>query len=183
LKRYIALLRAINVGGHSGVKMHALQKLFEDLGLVEVQTYIQTGNVVFATEEADRQKLIGAIEHRLEQNLGYATKVLLLTPDELQDAAAKNPFEPRKHDEKQHCHLYFLERSPEPENIERLMAMAAPEYCFQVQGAVLYYAYDRQYAGKRRQINFEKILGVAGTSRTWKVVDKLIELADTKIRE
>ena len=69
--RYIALLRGINVGGHQ-VKMDALRGHFADLGLANVGSYIQSGNVFFDSDEADRYALQARIEDRLRAALGYA---------------------------------------------------------------------------------------------------------------
>lgn len=89
--RYIALLRGINVGGHT-VKMERLRELFAALGLVNVQSYIQSGNVFFATEETDRATLTQDIERHLHQVLGYEVPTCLRTVDELERILALNPF-------------------------------------------------------------------------------------------
>ena len=71
----------------------------------------------------------------------------------------------------------FLSDEPDAERIKALMALQGDEYRFHVRRRVLYYSYPRTVAGHRRSINFEKVLGVAGTARTWKVVNTLIEMA------
>jgi len=71
----------------------------------------------------------------------------------------------------------FLSAAPAAARCRALMAVQGEEYRFHIEGKVLYYAYSRKFAGNRRTIDFEKILGVSGTSRSWKVVDKLIEIA------
>ncbi|HUY76891.1 MAG TPA: DUF1697 domain-containing protein [Ktedonobacterales bacterium] len=89
--RYIALLRAVNVGGHV-VKMERLRDLFGELGYGNVRTYIQSGNVFFDTDEEDRAALSGAIEERLSTALGYAVPTCLRTVPELERTLALNPF-------------------------------------------------------------------------------------------
>jgi uncharacterized protein (DUF1697 family) len=175
--RRVALLRGINVGGHALVKMADVRKLFEAHGLTDVATYIQTGNVVFSTREADPQRLARQLEEKLAPAVGNQIKVFVLSPAELQEAAAHNPFEPERRDHEQRCHLMFLSAEPEAERREKLMALQGEEYRFHLRDKVLYYAYDNQYVGNRRNIDLERVLGVAGTARTWKVVAKLIELA------
>ncbi|HEV2405968.1 MAG TPA: DUF1697 domain-containing protein, partial [Ktedonobacterales bacterium] len=76
--RYIALLRGVNVGGHV-VKMERLRALFAELGLSNVRTYIQSGNVFFDTEQTDRVALTASIEEHLRAALGYAVPVFLRT--------------------------------------------------------------------------------------------------------
>lgn len=88
---YIALLRGINVGGHT-VKMDALRKLFVELGLTNVRTYIQSGNVFFTTESADRAVLAERIERHLRAALGYEVPACLRTIPELERVVAVDPF-------------------------------------------------------------------------------------------
>jgi uncharacterized protein (DUF1697 family) len=177
-RRWVALLRAINVGGHSVVKMADVRKVFESLGLTDVATYIQTGNVIFSTHETDPRRLARQLEEKLTQAIGKVVQVFVLSPAELAEAAAHNPFEPERRDQEQRCHLMFMSAVPAADRGEKLMAMQGEEYRFHLRDKVLYYAYDNRYAlGNRRTIDFEKVLGVAGTARSWKVIAKLIELA------
>ncbi|MEO7001706.1 MAG: DUF1697 domain-containing protein [Ktedonobacterales bacterium] len=88
---YIALLRGINVGGHQ-VKMERLRELFAELGFTDVRTYIQTGNVFFASAETDRKALTETIERHLRAALGYDAPVFLRTIAELEQILASDPF-------------------------------------------------------------------------------------------
>jgi uncharacterized protein (DUF1697 family) len=176
-RTYVALLRAINVGGSSVMTMAHLKAQFEAMGFANVRTYIQSGNVLFEALEESTRRLAERAEQQLRAGLGYAGRVFVLTPQQLADAAANNPFDPEALDGAMRCHIMFLSREPEPERVDKLMAQQAPEYRFAVRGPVLYYTYAKAYDGKRRTINFEGILGAEGTVRTWKVVRKLVELA------
>lgn len=89
---YIAFLRGINVGGHT-VKMERLRELFMELGLTDVRTYIQSGNVFFETAQTDRETLTQTIERQLHQALGYDVPVFLRTLPELEQIMALNPFQ------------------------------------------------------------------------------------------
>lgn len=175
--RSVALLRAINVGGRSVISMADLRAVFEAAGFENVSTYIQTGNVLFSAGAADRAQIARRIEERLAADFGYRTTAFVLSASELRRAAAHNPFDPERLDAVQRCHLMFLSRPPTPARRRALKAMEGEEYRFHVRGRVLYYAYPRAAdATRRRGIDFEKVLGVTGTARTWKVVAKLIEL-------
>ena len=88
---YIALMRAINVGGHV-VTMERLRGLFSELGFTNVRSYIQTGNVFFDTYEADRTSLTGRIQDHLQRELGYAVPTMLRTVDEVKAALNLEPF-------------------------------------------------------------------------------------------
>lgn len=175
--RYVALLRGINVGGHVLIKMADLRRLFESFGLTDVATYIQTGNVLFSTTDPDPERLAQQLEKKLASSMGHKMTIFVLSPAELKKAAAHNPFDPESLDEEQRCHLMFLSAEPDEPHRKALMALQGEEYHFYIQDKVLYYAYPRKSDGNRRTINFEKVLGVIGTARSWKVVNKLIELS------
>lgn len=88
---YVALLRGINVGGHT-VKMDALRKHFEELGFGNVRSYIQSGNVFFTSDEPDRAALAERIERHLRAALGYEAPACLRTMAELERVVATDPF-------------------------------------------------------------------------------------------
>src|SRR6266566_4714724 len=151
--RLVALLRGANVGGSSVIKMADLRAQFESLGFTEVVTYIQSGNVVFTSVERDRKRLRAQIEEGLATSLGYrGGRVFLFSVDELAKAAAHNPFEPERLEHEQYCHLMFLSSKPAPDRQRALLALQDKEYRFAIRDKVLYYAYPREFAGKRRTI-------------------------------
>lgn len=174
---YVALLRAINVGGNSLIKMTILIESLRKLPIKDTTSYIQTGNIIFKSSQKDPDKLAEKLEHHLFNDLNLSTKVFILTPAELKTASLGNPFHPEKYDGQLICHLMFLSTEPDKENIAKLMSLRGDEYKFAVKGKVFYFCYDKSIAGNRRNINFEKVLGVSGTARTWKVINKLIELS------
>ena len=92
MTRYVAFLRAINVGGHV-VKMEALRKLFESMGLSRVETYIASGNVIFETEARKPGALEKKIEDELKIALGYAVGTFLRSIPELTSIVETIPFE------------------------------------------------------------------------------------------
>jgi len=75
----ISLLRGINVGGHHKIKMEALRKMYESLGLLDVQTYLQSGNVIFKAERRDFALLATRIENGIEQSFGFRVDVMVRT--------------------------------------------------------------------------------------------------------
>src|SRR6266566_9055900 len=89
---YVAFLRAINVGGHV-VKMPDLRRLFESIGFTGVETFIQSGNVVFEAPNTKARELEGVIEQCLEQALGYPVATFLRTTRELATVAKQQPFD------------------------------------------------------------------------------------------
>jgi uncharacterized protein (DUF1697 family) len=91
MKRYVALLRGINVGGNNLIKMTALKTCFEKQGLLEVVTYIQSGNVIFGTADGAPNTLCGRIERALAAAFRYEASVVLRTHKEMQNIVARAP--------------------------------------------------------------------------------------------
>lgn len=177
MNTYIALLRAVNVGGRGIIKMSELKAIFESLGFSDVTTYIQTGNVIFTTRENDRPGVARQIESALASVANYPIDTFILSVDELREAERNNPFDPATDETERYCYLMFLSAEPSEARCRELVAVAGDDYRISCHGRLVYYSYSRALAGRRRPINFEKILGVRGTARSWKVVHKLIELA------
>ncbi|MGI8770616.1 MAG: DUF1697 domain-containing protein, partial [Acidobacteriaceae bacterium] len=88
----ISLLRGVNVGGHHMIKMEALRALYGSLGLLDAQTYVQSGNVVFRTKDPDLVALAGRIESAIEQSFGFRPGVILRTASDLRGVLKRNPF-------------------------------------------------------------------------------------------
>jgi uncharacterized protein (DUF1697 family) len=119
MQRYIAFLRAINVGGRT-VKMGHLRELFIELGLASVETFISSGNVIFESAETDAASLEARIEDRLKESLGFEVATFLRTPDELVRIAA---FDPLPEMERTAFSVAFLRSAPDADAVPRLMAL------------------------------------------------------------
>src|ERR1700727_2889961 len=89
---YIAMLRGINVGAHNRVKMNALRGSFESLGFKKVQTYIQSGNVVFQATKTSPSVLRKKIEEKLTADCGFSALGILRSQEDFEKAIAANPF-------------------------------------------------------------------------------------------
>jgi uncharacterized protein (DUF1697 family) len=175
LKTYVALLRGINLGARNKVSMPDLRALFESLGAEDVETYVQSGNVVFRSRD-NAGKLTDAIEKRIGRDLGLSVTVLLRTQQQLAKVFAGNPFaadetEPAK------LHVTFLAAKPDPARVRKLDPKRAEPDEFRVVGQDVYLHCPNGY-GKSKLTNayFEKQLGVAATTRNWKTVTKLVDL-------
>ena len=92
MEKYIALLRGINVSGQKKIKMSDLKILFEELSFTNVQTYIQSGNVLFTSNMNNKKAILNKIEKKITNRFGYKVEVILKTPDELKRAIKSNPF-------------------------------------------------------------------------------------------
>lgn len=91
MKRYIALLRGINISGKNKVPMAELKQCFEALDFVEIRTYLNSGNVIFSSEEADIAALTDRIEEELQRQFGLKIPVFVLPQEELADILAHAP--------------------------------------------------------------------------------------------
>jgi uncharacterized protein (DUF1697 family) len=89
--RYVALLRGINVGGNSLIKMAALKECVEAIGHDEVRTYIASGNVLFDSKERSGAKLDAQFEHAIEQTFGLPVRVVVRSSAEIQRIAGRIP--------------------------------------------------------------------------------------------
>jgi len=175
-KTYVALLRGINLGAKKRVSMPDLRALFTSLGADDVTTYVQSGNVVFKSAEGSA-KLIAAIERRIRRDLGLTVTVLLRTKPQLTKVVAGNPFAKRVKDPTK-LHVTFLAEKPERSHIRGLDPKHGAPDEFRVVGLEVYLHCPNGY-GRSKLTNayFEKELGVAATTRNWKSVTKLAELA------
>jgi uncharacterized protein (DUF1697 family) len=122
MPRYIAFLRAINVGGHT-VKMDRLREIFESLGFANVETFIASGNVVFETTAQDTAALEARIAAELKEALGYEVATFLRTDAELARIAAHQAFPQSQLDAAQALNIAFLEGPLDAEAVRKLMAL------------------------------------------------------------
>lgn len=90
-KTYLTLLRGVNVGGNNIIKMNDLKATFEDMGFSDVKTYIQSGNVIFSSENENKTELIYKIEKQLSDRFNYNSIIVLLTKDELEEQVLSAP--------------------------------------------------------------------------------------------
>jgi uncharacterized protein (DUF1697 family) len=135
-RRYVALLRAINVGGRV-VKMVALKRIFEGLKLAEVETFIASGNVVFRSP-ATAAGLEPLIEKGLERALGYPVVTFLRTTDEIAAAAAHDPFgAPLPPGGR--IYVGFLRERLAPAVRQKVVGLATPTDALAVEGREVYW--------------------------------------------
>jgi uncharacterized protein (DUF1697 family) len=119
MQRFVAFLRAINVGGHT-VKMDHLRKLFESLGLSNVETFIASGNVIFETPNAKVPSLEKRIERHLHESLGYEVGTFLRSPAEIAAIAERQAF-PAADAAGSSVYIAFLRQTPTAEAQRKLL--------------------------------------------------------------
>jgi uncharacterized protein (DUF1697 family) len=174
MNTYIALFRGINVGGKNTIKMKELVHLLEGLGLTSVRTYIQSGNVIFESED-DVQDLALKINPAIQQYFGFAPHVLVLDQSEFQKAIAGNPFSEAVSSPSS-LHLGFLARPPEHPNLEELDRLKSESEQYHLTDRV-FYLYAPEGIGRSKLAEkSEKLLGVPMTDRNWNTIMKIHKL-------
>jgi uncharacterized protein (DUF1697 family) len=143
MTRYVAFLRAINVGGHI-VKMDALRRLFEGWGGENVQTFIASGNVVFDSSRRSAEVAERAIENHLRKALGYPVVTFLRTLPELSAVAAYAPFAQSEYDAGATLFVGFMKGSPAPSAARAIITLRSEVDDYAIQGRELYWLRRRQ---------------------------------------
>ena len=173
MPRYVAFLRAINVGGHV-VKMDALRKQFEALGFTNVATFIASGNVVFESPSPDREALEKSIEQRLLKTFGYEVHTFIRTCDEV---AAIASYEPFTRNAVERCGAFvvgFVAGPMSPALTRKLMMLKSDVDDFHVNGREVYWLCGtKQSESTFSNAVFEKTLGVRATFRGLNTVRRM----------
>ncbi len=176
---YIALLRGINVNGQKMMSMEKLHVLFEDIGLTGVVTYIQSGNVVFQSGKVLHFVLEKKIKVAIQDIFGFSVPVMVKTKEEWEEIISRNPFVEKKGIDESFLHVTLLSDTPNQLVADEIMAGEyGGDECI-LSGKVAYLYCPGGY-GKTKLSNsfFEKKTALIATTRNWKTVLKLRELAD-----
>lgn len=175
---YISLLRGINVGGNTTIKMDELRDLYASQGLSNVQTVLQSGNVVFQSPLTDSLALSHSLEAGISQRFGLHTRVFLRTLDEFKAMLGRNPFSADESDPARMV-VMFLSDIPTGEAVESLKkAYDGPETMYFRGTEVFLYYPDGQGRSRLTNVFIERKLNVSGTARNWNTVNRLLALAE-----
>ena len=176
----ISLLRGVNVGGHHKIKMDALRALYESLGLRDVQTYVQSGNVIFRAERRDLTLLAKQIEDGIEKRFGFRPDAIVRTPSDFRKVVAGNPFAARRDIEPGKLLVTFLAKDPGAEARQSLLKIKTDPEELRISGRELYiYFPNGMGRSKLTGAAIEKALKTPGTARNWNTVSKLLEIAES----
>ena len=172
---YVALFRGINVGGKNILPMKHLTEILADMGGQDIQTYIQSGNVVFRIRQGEAEKIAKEISRKILDSYSFEPKVLLLEPDDLHAAIDNNPFDTR---DGKALHFLFLSSTPESPDLEQLDAIKSDAEEFKLVGNVFYLYAPEGIGRSKLAAKVEQHLGVQGTGRNWNTISKLKSLVD-----
>jgi uncharacterized protein (DUF1697 family) len=175
----VSMLRGVNVGGHNKIKMDALRALYESLKLRGAQTYVQSGNVVFRTDERDLARLARRIQDGIERSFGFRPEVILRATSELRDAIQGNPFAKRSGVDPSRLLVTFLADEPLAEARKKALAIKADTEEMQIIGREVYIYFPNGIGNSKLSwATIAEVLKTSGTARNWNSVKKLLEIAE-----
>ena len=176
---YISILRGINVSGHKIIKMDALRNLYENMGFVNVITYVQSGNVIFKGEDIEIKNLEKQISQQIEKEFGFQVPVIVLSIKKLKHIIDNNPFAEDRNKDQSFFHITFLSSKPDkydPITIEN-KKQDEEEIAFSDYAVYLYC--PNGYGRTKLTNNFiESKLKVGATTRNWKTTLELLKIAE-----
>jgi uncharacterized protein (DUF1697 family) len=173
---HVALLRSINVGGKNKLAMKDLVAMFDDVGCRHIQTYIQSGNVVFEANDSLAKRIPLLISDAIEDRFGYRVPLVLRTAAELHDVVNRNPFL-KAGIETKTLHVAFLSDQSQDANVASLDPDRSPPDEFVVCGREIYLHCPKGYARTKLTTSyFDSRLGTTTTVRNWRTVLKVIEM-------
>lgn len=170
---YIAFLRAINVGGRN-VKMEQLKQLFLDCSFTDVDTFIASGNVIFASEQSDINQLQNEVETHLHKALGYSVATFIRTIEAINAIAKQPPFEQTLLDSAKALNVAFLQQPLNNQAQAALQQLGTDIDFFHYSDTEIYWLCKaKQSDSKFSNIKLEKQLNAKVTFRTINTVYRL----------
>lgn len=176
---YIALLRGINVAGQKIIKMTDLASCFESMRFKNVSTYIQSGNIIFESKVTDNYKILRQIEKKLRDILGHNLLVFLRTGKDFEKIVKFNPFEKITRHAESRMFVNFLSKEIKPKPKTPLFSVKKDVEIISARGREMYCLSHEVNGRPGFPNNFvEKAFKVSSTSRNWRTLKKLSELAN-----
>jgi uncharacterized protein (DUF1697 family) len=173
---YVALLRGINVGGNQMIAMAALRAALAEIGLGDVRTLLQSGNVVFRARARAPDKLEALLEKATGARFGFTPAYHVRTADEWRAVVEANPFPREATADPGHLLVTFFKTPLDPEKVRALQAAITGRELVRSDGRQLYMIYPDGVGASKAALLVDKVLGVRGTARNWNTVMKLARL-------
>jgi uncharacterized protein (DUF1697 family) len=176
---WIALLRGVNVGGRNLLPMKRLTAEMQALGLDRVQTYLQSGNIVFACSPDRAATVQDEIRARIADGFGFDCSVVVLGRESLAAAVSANPFpEAEAEQDGKSLHLFFASRPFDHADAPKLDAAATVTERWRIVGSVFYLHTPDGFGRSKLAANAEKCLKLPVTARNWRTATQLLKIAD-----
>jgi uncharacterized protein (DUF1697 family) len=176
----IAFLRGVNVAGHAMISMKELPDLFLKLGLGDVKTYIQSGNIIFKNETGQNDAVIEEkIEQEIKKKFDAKVSVMLRSVSDLKSLASRNPFLKEPDFEPSRMAVIFLQEKASQDAINKVKDIDYPPDKFSISGREIFIYCPNGFGRTKLYTNFfEKKMGVIGTSRNWKTISTLVDMTN-----
>ena len=179
METYISILRGINVSGHKKIQMDDLKALFENLKFKNVTTYIQSGNVIFKASKQCDEVLTKKIEDAIYSKYNFEVPVINRSVEEVRNIIAANPLLKDSNIDAEKLHVTFLEEVPGKTKVDSIKNIDySPDKFIIIGKEIFLYCPDGYGITKLSNNFFENKLKVSATTRNWKTVNKLLELAE-----
>ncbi|MBT8271338.1 MAG: DUF1697 domain-containing protein [Bacteroidia bacterium] len=176
MKTFIALLRGINVSGQKKVRMAELRDLLSTVGLEDVRTYIQSGNVIFSSELSSEKDLALKIKKAIHDNFGFEVPVLVIEPKIIQKMIDRCPFPTGK---KENSYFTLLFDLPDPQVVEGIKNINFEGEELSIEGRFVYFYSSMGYGRSKLNNNFlERKLKIKATARNYRTMMKLLSLCN-----
>lgn len=178
METYISILRGINVSGHKQIKMADLKQLYAGLGFFNIQTYIQSGNVIFQSAKAYPHELELKIANQINQEYSFDVPVIVMETSVLQDIIFSNPFVADPEKDESFLHITFLLSDPHPDKIVKLNEIKFPGEEFILIKKAVYLFCPKGYGNTKLNNGFfENKLNVTATTRNLRTSNELLNIA------
>lgn len=182
METYISLLRGINVSGQKKIKMSDLLNLYNELGFINVKTYIQTGNVLFQTDEKDLSKISNMIQNKIKEIYEFEVPVIIRKNNEISTILKNNPFLEQENLDISNVYITFLNQNPLEEKVTKMTYCRGKELNYEPDKFIInekeIYIYCSNGYGQTKLTNnfFENKLKVIATTRNLKTLNNLLEI-------
>lgn len=175
---YISILRGINVNGQKLVKMNTLKHMYENLNFENVQTYVQSGNVIFSSKQNDPETLEKTISSQIKTDFGFEVPVIVFNVETLKTIIENNPFAKHKLKDISFLHVTFLAENPTQIDKESIIEKKLSNEEIEFTSKAIYLYCPNGYGKTKLSNNFlETKLKVTATTRNWKTTNELLKLA------
>jgi uncharacterized protein (DUF1697 family) len=170
------------MAGHNSVKMNDLSNLYRDLGFTDVKTYIQSGNVIFCSNDNEQVPVISKrIEEAILEKFNLNIPVMIRTVPEIKDLSSSNYFLSEENFDPAKMAIIFLHEKCIESQIQKVADVNYPPDRFLISGSEIFIYCPNGFGKTKLYTNFfEKKMGVIGTGRNWKTITTILNIAKDK---
>src|SRR2546425_5961031 len=174
---YVAMLRGINVSGHKPIKMEDVRAQCGDLGFRNVETYVQSGNIVLQSSLESPTMISKRIAAKIIESFGFEVPVIVRTSKEMRNVISNNPFLKENGIDSSKLHVTLLSEIVQKASLEKLAELStSPDRFHPAPREIYVYCPSGYGRTKLSNVEVEKALSVTATTRNWRTTNKLLEM-------